>query len=345
MKRIITFVLMGIIAASLCACGKSKKVSDSENNSQTINETKEQETKRTEVQENTIPITLTIGDKVLNGYLNNTAPAQSLIEQLPLTVALNDSDNDFCGGNLDIKYSESDVQKGYKNGDLAFWTPANNFVIFVDDEENSAETGNLVILGRITESQEVLDSLEGTINVTIALAQEKSIANEAADEKGTASGIAGESTNTEINIAENIESIETSAGTESTAQASQKEESEVKEIKIRITVGGRQLTSTLENNATTRAIVAQMPMTLHMMDLYGREMCYRYGAYALPTDNMRDDNYAVGDIAYWAPGGSLVILYEQNGEEFSRQHLGHIDSGVEAFKTTGDADVTFELME
>lgn len=146
-------------------------------------------------------------------------------------------------------------------------------------------------------------------------------------------------------VQEDIENTETSAGTESTAQASPKEESEVKEMKIRITVGGRQLTATLENNATTRAIVAQMPMTLHMMDLYGREMCYRYGAYALPTDNMRDDNYAVGDIAYWAPGGSLVILYEQNGEEFSRQHLGHIDSGVEVFKTTGDADVTFELME
>lgn len=211
MKRIITFILMGIIAASLCACGKSGKVSDTESYSQTIDET-------------------------------------------------------------------------------------------------------------IT-------------------------ANEAATEKEMEIGTTDESTNTEVNIADNIEFTETSADTESTAQASQKEESEVKEIRIRITVGGRQLTATLENNATTRAIVAQMPMTLHMMDLYGREMCYRYGAYALPTDNMRDDNYAVGDIAYWAPGGSLVILYEQNGEEFSRQHLGHIDSGVEVFKTTGDADVTFELIE
>lgn len=214
MKRIITFIMMGIIAASLCACGKSKKVSDTESNSQTINETV--------------------------------------------------------------------------------------------------------------------------------------IANEATAEKEMASGTTVENTTIEKNIADNIESTEnteTSADTEDTTQASPKEESEVKEMKIRITVGGRQLTATLENNATTRAIVAQMPMTLHMMDLYGREMCYRYGAYALPTDNMRDDNYAVGDIAYWAPGGSLVILYEQNGEEFSRQHLGHIDSGVEVFKTTGDADVTFELME
>ena len=173
-------------------------------------------------------------------------------------------------------------------------------------------------------------------------------ANEATAEKEMAGGTTVENTIIEKNIAENIEfteNTEISTDTESTAKVSQKEELEMKEIKIRITVGGRQLTATLENNATTRAIVEQMPMTLHMMDLYGREMCYRYGAYALPTDNMRDDNYAVGDIAYWAPGGSLVILYEQNGEEFSRQHLGHIDSGVEVFKTTGDADVTFELME
>ena len=344
MKRIIIFILMAIIAACLCACGKSEKVSDKESNSQTINQTKEQDTKRMEVGDDMIPITLTIGDKVLNGYLNDTAPVQGLIEQLPLTVTLNDSDNDFCGGNLDIKYSESDIQKGYKNGDLAFWTPANNFVIFVDDEENSAETGNLVILGKITESQEVLDSLEGTINVTIALVQETATANESTTEKEMAGGTTEEDTTTEVNIAENIESIETSADIEGTTQAIEREESEVKEMKIRITVGDRQLTATLENNATTRAIVEQMPMTLHMMDLYGREMCYRYGAYALPTDNMRDDNYAVGDIAYWAPGGSLVILYEQNGEKFSRQHLGHIDSGVEVFKTTGDTDVTFELI-
>lgn len=115
-------------------------------------------------------------------------------------------------------------------------------------------------------------------------------------------------------------------------------------MKIKITAGGTELTATLENNATTRAILEQMPMTLPMMDLYGREMCYRYGAYALPTDDLRSDGYAVGDIAYWAPGGSLVILYKQNGEQFERQHLGHIDSGVEVFEHTGDVEVTFEVV-
>lgn len=110
-----------------------------------------------------------IGDTVLEAYLNDSVPAQSLISQLPLTVTLNDSDNDFCGDSLDIEYSESDVTSGYQNGDLVFWTPASNFVIFVSGEENSANTGNLVKLGHITSPQEMLDALEGQIDVTIAL--------------------------------------------------------------------------------------------------------------------------------------------------------------------------------
>lgn len=115
------------------------------------------------------------------------------------------------------------------------------------------------------------------------------------------------------------------------------------EYQITITVGDTVLNAVLEKNATTDALVEQMPLTLSMLDLYGREMCYRYGAGALPTDTLRSDGYQVGDIAYWPPRGSLVILYAQNGEQFERQHLGHISEGVEVFETTGDTEVTFSL--
>lgn len=329
MKKMITSGMAILLVLSLCACGKENSAVTMTESSEVSSETTEPETTESEQeaesmeeatasdsQEETTPITLTIGDTVLSGYLNDSAPAQSLISQLPMTVTLNDSGNDFCGDSLNIAYSDSDVQSGYENGDLAFWPPASNFVIFVDDEENSAGTGNLVMLGKITEPQEALDALEGRIDVTIALAE--------ADE----------------------EASETVSGEEESANDSADiKEGEVSEMQIKITVGDTELFATLEDNATTQAIVEQMPMTLPMMDLYGREMCYRYGAYALPTDNLQSDGYEVGDIAYWAPGGSLVILYEQNGEQFERQHLGHIDSGVEIFQDTGDVDVTFELVE
>ena len=317
-------VLIGIISVVLLtACGKNNTVSSNATEKKEVLEAEQKDNVQEETEElgAVTPITLTIGDKVLNGYLNDSEPAKSLLAQLPLTVTLNDSDNDFCGGNLDIEYSDSDVQSGYKNGDLAFWTLANNFVIFVDDEENSADTGNLVVLGKIMESQEVLDSLEGSINVTIALA-------------------GNDSTENTENISEINDSEDIAIDNETTNN-----DAEVSDVRVKITVGDTELLATLEDNATTRELISQMPMTLPMMDLYGREMCYRYGAYALPTDNLQSDGYEVGDIAYWAPGGSLVILYKQNGEHFERQHLGHIDSGVEVFENIGDTDVTFEVVK
>lgn len=301
MKKMIMILLAAVLVFTLAACGQNgtstvPSQSDRENSSNISTESNHNNENQINTDGQAL-ITLTVGDTVLEGYLNNSAAAQSLIAQLPLTVTLNDSDNDFCGDHLDLEYSESDVTSGYKNGDLVFWTPASNFVIFVSGEESSANTGNLVPLGHITSPQEMLDALEGTIDVTIALKESH--------------------TNTE-------------KGEET--------------MQIKITVGNTELYATLEDNATTRALIEQMPMTLSMSDLYGREMCYRYGANALPTDSLRSDGYEIGDIAYWPPRGSLVILYEQNGEQFERQHLGHIDSGVEVFKSTGDADVTFEVV-
>ena len=116
-------------------------------------------------------------------------------------------------------------------------------------------------------------------------------------------------------------------------------------MKIKITAAGKEMIAVLEDNATARALAKQMPMTLPMMDLYGREMCYRYGPYALPTENAQSEEYRKGDIVYWAPSGSLVIFYAQDGERFAHYDLGHIDVGTEVFQETGDTPVTFELLE
>lgn len=307
MKKVLIIALAFVLTFSITACGQT------ETPESTVESNVSETTSAPEIEPETesgeqTPITLTIGETVLDAYLNDSDPARSLIAQLPLTVALNDSGNDFCGDHIDIEYSESDVTSGYQNGDLVFWPTANNFVIFVDGEEDSANTGNLVKLGRVTSPQEMLDVLEGQIDVTVALKEE------AAENTEVASSAADES--------EGVESMQ-----------------------IKITVGDTEFFATLEDNATTRAWMEEMPMTLSMSDLYDREMCYRYGNGTFPTDSLRSDGYEVGDLAYWPPMGSLVILYEQNGEQFERQHLGHIDSGVEVFANTGDVDVTFEIVE
>lgn len=129
---------------------------------------------------------------------------------------------------------------------------------------------------------------------------------------------------------------------ETTTPDTQSGESE--EIKIQITIGDQELTATLEDNATTQALLKRLPLTLPMMDLYSREVVYRFDD-PLPADEVQMRSYEVGEIIYWPPRHSFVIMYAQNGEQFSMQKIGRIDSGVEIFDETGDVEVTFELIE
>lgn len=78
-----------------------------------------------------------------------------------------------------------------------------------------------------------------------------------------------------------------------------------------------------------------------MLDLYNREMCYRFSE-ALPTDDVSTCGYEVGEIVYYPPMHSFVIMYAQNGEHFSMQKLGKISSDVAVLNGIGNIDITFE---
>lgn len=121
------------------------------------------------------------------------------------------------------------------------------------------------------------------------------------------------------------------------------EDENMETYQIRIRVANRELSATLQDNATTRAFVDMLPITLPMLDLYGREMCYRFPD-ALPTDDVNTCGYEVGKIVYYPPMHSFVILYKQNGERFSMQKMGKINGDVSVFNGIGNVDVLFELI-
>ena len=85
------------------------------------------------------------------------------------------------------------------------------------------------------------------------------------------------------------------------------ENESMEEYRIKITVNGRELTAVLTDNATTRAFVEKLPVTLPMQDLYGREMCYRFPD-ALPTDNVSVSGYEVR----WKSHATLTPLAKQD---------------------------------
>ena len=104
------------------------------------------------------------------------------------------------------------------------------------------------------------------------------------------------------------------------------------------------LYATFDDNATSRALVAMMPMTLPMLNLYGDEMCYRFTGNPLPTDDVQYYLHTKGEIFYWPPGPSFVIRYIETDEYLNIQHIGQVESGVDVFNSIGDTNVTFELV-
>ena len=114
-------------------------------------------------------------------------------------------------------------------------------------------------------------------------------------------------------------------------------------IKIKVTAGQQVLTATLIDNATSRDLIAKLPLTVPMKNLYAREMVYRFPD-PLPAQEAQQSGYEVGDLSYWAPGHSLVIFYEQNGEVISNlQKIGRFDSSLDFFRPIEAIDVKFEL--
>jgi hypothetical protein len=114
-------------------------------------------------------ITLTIGDKMVPAILFNTKPAKDLMARLPVTVSLNRGPVDYCGDIAPIDYGKDDVQAGYHSGDLAYWIPSQDFVIFTENKNSSSGAPDLFIIGRVCSDIKEIQDLGSTIRVTIAL--------------------------------------------------------------------------------------------------------------------------------------------------------------------------------
>lgn len=113
-------------------------------------------------------------------------------------------------------------------------------------------------------------------------------------------------------------------------------------MRLRITTEGRTLFAGLYECDASRAFWNRLPLTLPMTNLYGRMMCFHFGYRGLPDGGSREQDCKVGDISYWPPRGSLVILYKQSGAVFEHLTLGHITGDVSFFDGVEDTYVTFE---
>ena len=121
--------------------------------------------------ENSTPITLTIENKVIPAILYNRATAKELLAKLPHKVRLGRGPVDYCGGmGFNIKYTKQEAQDGFRNGELAYWIPGGDFVIFIDKEEESLSVSqDCIMIGKLTKPAdlEIIKKMKGSIEVLI----------------------------------------------------------------------------------------------------------------------------------------------------------------------------------
>lgn len=142
-----------------------------------------------------------------------------------------------------------------------------------------------------------------------------------------------------------------SSGTSSTNQSennngSNNEETNNKEEttmnrNITINVGGRSFAATLEDNETTRAFVALLPMTVTMTEMNGNEKYYSLSQ-DLPTNTYRPGTIYNGDLLLWG-SSTIVLFYETFSSSYSYTRLGKIDNpdGLAAAVGSGNVSVEF----
>ena len=113
-------------------------------------------------------------------------------------------------------------------------------------------------------------------------------------------------------------------------------------IPITIQAGGREFSAALQDNATTRALLARLPMTVTMGEMNGNEKYY-YLPSPLPTDTRSIGTIHTGDLMLYG-SDCLVLFYENFHTSYRYTRLGALSDpvGLSDVLGGGTVQVTFQ---
>jgi len=116
-------------------------------------------------------------------------------------------------------------------------------------------------------------------------------------------------------------------------------------MQIRIVVGGRALTATLDRSATAADFVSLLPLTLVLTDYASTEKVSDLPR-KLSTQGVPAGSAAkAGDIALYAPWGNLAIYYNDFSYSAGLVRFGRIDGSLDILRQPGALTATFELFK
>lgn len=114
-------------------------------------------------------------------------------------------------------------------------------------------------------------------------------------------------------------------------------------VPVTILAGGRQFEATLLNNASTQALIAQMPLTVTMSEMNGNEKYYYLPA-SLPTQTQSIGAIHTGDLMLFG-SDCLVLFYEDFRTSYRYTRLGSVSNpeGLSEALGRGNVHVTFQI--
>lgn len=115
-------------------------------------------------------------------------------------------------------------------------------------------------------------------------------------------------------------------------------------MKMNITVGGRTVTATMEDNAAVRDFLSRLPLEVTLNDYNNITEKIFYPSPALTTTGVtRGCAPTPGDITIYVPWGNVAIFCKNWSQTNDLIRIGHIDGdGISALNVAGDVAVKFE---
>lgn len=290
------------------------------------------ETDDKSLEERQIEVRDTSGKRIVFA-LNNSAAADTLYDQLPLSVQVeNYSDNEkifYTPENLDLDDAPA---AGGKSGTLASYIPWGNVIMFYSDFGTS---DSLAELGYVVSGMEQIEQLSGTIEVTVLMENGEQL-------EGPTEIQAEEQTKEQLTKEQLTKEQQTVIPKPAVTQES--EETDVTDQTLTLTIEGQEFTAAVENNETTKAFLSMLPLTLNMNDFNGNEKVISLPESIRKEDSSCPGTIHSGDIMCYG-SDQLVIFYDTFSTVYSYVKIGHIDDveGYEAALGSGSVEVTFSL--
>ncbi len=117
-------------------------------------------------------IKISIGDKVLDGVIYDTALAQEIKSKFPLTVSMSGyGGREYYGG---IEFTPKKVSGGqviFENGDITYCETNNSMAIFYAQTDHPDLTMEVIPISKVTSDLSVFDTLDSTEDITFTLSE------------------------------------------------------------------------------------------------------------------------------------------------------------------------------